>query len=326
MRALMGWLAKEFRGQVVVGLVLFILSACTAPTQSPSHPTAQPAPGNSPLAIRNLQQAAYYYDCYHELAPDDLLGLKRLTEVCAALEDPSTVSERQPELHALRAGAGVEDESCREAAALQEALEAKTDDRRIVAELLGVPVEDVELGPNLVENGSAIALQASAQESPLPTGWEWDTWISSDKERFRGGSDRLEYDRSTFRVAGFWLRDIGEVGARAGYWANSVSLDANKVYVVSFLYKTLGDAKASVYLTDLQGILFRYDRFLPETSGTWRRCVIVGENMLPQQQDIRPLVRNWGKGSVWFTGLQVQEVDVDSELRPVSEAILLVEP
>jgi len=66
--------------------------------------------------------------------------LKRLAEACAALEDPSTgpFGEAQDR---LRTGAEVEDESCGEAAVLQEALAARTDDRRIVAELLDVPVE-----------------------------------------------------------------------------------------------------------------------------------------------------------------------------------------
>ena len=47
-----------------------------------------------------LEEAAGWYGKYHEMAPDDLLGLKRLAEVCTALEE-----------------AGVEDASCREAAA-----------------------------------------------------------------------------------------------------------------------------------------------------------------------------------------------------------------
>jgi len=42
----------------------------------------------------------------------------------------------------------VEDESCGEAAALREELEAKTGGRRIVAEMLDVPVGDVELVEN----------------------------------------------------------------------------------------------------------------------------------------------------------------------------------
>jgi len=61
-----------------------------------------------------LQEAAYYYTRYHALAPDDLLGIKKLAEVCTALEDPSTgpFGEAQDR---LRTGAGVEDESCRQA-------------------------------------------------------------------------------------------------------------------------------------------------------------------------------------------------------------------
>ena len=98
--------------------------------------------------VRRLWRAAYNYARYHALAlrqvypersrrtqdkpPDDLLGLKRLVEVCTALEQ-----------------AGVEDESCQEATERvfrnsQEELEAKTDDRRIVAELLDVPVEKAD--------------------------------------------------------------------------------------------------------------------------------------------------------------------------------------
>jgi len=57
--------------------------------------------------LANLQEAAAWYNRYHALSPDDLLGLKKLAEVCTALEDPST---------GLRAGAGVGDGSCRQAA------------------------------------------------------------------------------------------------------------------------------------------------------------------------------------------------------------------
>ena len=82
MRALVRWLTKEFRGQVVVGLVLFILSACTAPT----HPTTQPL--DPPLAnlqtcrpanlqtskLAHLHQAAYNYARYHALALRQISG------------------------------------------------------------------------------------------------------------------------------------------------------------------------------------------------------------------------------------------------------------
>ena len=93
---------KRWRAAVISFILLLLLSACTA--QSADEAVA-PEPGD--LQLDHLQEAAIWYNRYHELAPDDLLGLKRLAEVCTALEDPST---------GLRAGAGVGDESCRQAA------------------------------------------------------------------------------------------------------------------------------------------------------------------------------------------------------------------
>jgi len=61
-------------------------------------PPANLKPETLKLETTYLQQAAYYYARYHALAPNDLLGLKRLAGVCTALE------------------AGVDDESCQEAA------------------------------------------------------------------------------------------------------------------------------------------------------------------------------------------------------------------
>ena len=98
-RSLIGW-----------GFIFtLLLSACAAPTQPASPPTVAPTtqsptgPPPADLQLAHLQQAAYNYNRYHELAPDDLLGLKHLAEVCAALEQ-----------------AGVEDPSCREAAVRME--------------------------------------------------------------------------------------------------------------------------------------------------------------------------------------------------------------
>jgi len=83
---------------VMVALILtggglfFLFTAGAASSDSPARVLVGSQPGN-------LEQAAYYYNRYHELAPDDLSGLKRLAAVCVALED-----------------GGVEDESCRQGA------------------------------------------------------------------------------------------------------------------------------------------------------------------------------------------------------------------
>ena len=172
-------------------LAFILLTACTALTQSPSHPTTQragisPTPiseagaaPNSQLAtsdrqsaIGDLRSAAHYYNRYHALASDDLLGLKRLAEVCTALEKLG-----QGEGETRGQGEGMK--SCREAAervsgsmlqvssskppdepetsnlepetlkpqtparALRAALAARSDDRRIVAGMPGVLLEAV---------------------------------------------------------------------------------------------------------------------------------------------------------------------------------------
>jgi hypothetical protein len=59
------------------------------------------------------------------------------------------------------------------AALLREELARRTDDLRIVAELLGVPVEDVKLGPNLIENGGF-----GAWKGGKPKGWAWSPMFS----------------------------------------------------------------------------------------------------------------------------------------------------
>ena len=130
-------------GILVAGVAMaLLLSACAAPAQPASPPTAAPTiqsptgPPPADLQLAHLQQAAYNYARYHALVlrqvypersrrtqdrlPDNLLGpsarlrtsLKRLAEVCAALEYPSTepFGEAQDRLSAR---AGVEDESCR---------------------------------------------------------------------------------------------------------------------------------------------------------------------------------------------------------------------
>ena len=75
-----------------------LLPACTAPTQPTNQPADLPLANLQTSKLAHLQQAAYNYARYQTLAPDDLLGLKRLAEACTALEE-----------------AGVDDESCREA-------------------------------------------------------------------------------------------------------------------------------------------------------------------------------------------------------------------
>jgi len=103
--------ARGWPGLAVFLVALACLPACAAlsrPARLPGSDLASPSRNapvshssslGSPSAVHDLQEAAYYYSRYYALAFRDLVGLKRLAEVCAALEE-----------------AGVEDEGCREAA------------------------------------------------------------------------------------------------------------------------------------------------------------------------------------------------------------------
>ena len=300
------WSHHPHRGRGLAAAVLtlaLLLPACTAPT----HPTNQPA--DPPLAnlqtskLANLHQAAYNYARYHALAPDDLLGLKRLTEVCTALEQ-----------------AGVDDESCREAAALREALEAKTDDRRIVAELLGVPVEDVELGPNLVKNGGFEEWVAGR-----PKWWKWSAMFSREPfgdAAFVGGAEELLpfKGQQTARVDGFWMqRQEDESKARAGFWhcnegkedLRDIPLTANVPYVLSFWYRTVrvsnGSATVWVSRADEPDVFWSGGNHgLPTTGRGWHRFTAIGWNRSDAEVAIRPLFRLYARGCVEFDDVQVR--------------------
>ena len=72
-------------GPVMFLVLIIYLSACAAPAQPYNPPPANLPPANlQTCTLAHLHQAAYNYARYHALAPDDLLGLKRLAEVCNA--------------------------------------------------------------------------------------------------------------------------------------------------------------------------------------------------------------------------------------------------
>jgi tetratricopeptide (TPR) repeat protein len=246
--------------------------------------------------LSNVEGAARWYAEYNALAPEDLLGLKRLTETCATLAE-----------------AGIEDESCRDAAALRKELEAKTDDRRIVAELLEVPVEDVELGPNLVENGGFEEWLIGE-----PQGWKWSDMFSKEPfnaAAFAGGADELLalQGKRTARVDGFWVQTKeNKSPARAGFWRrDKIAVESGTPYIISFLYRTSGIAPgrwATVWVSGDPDVFWAHDYALPSKEKGWHHFVSVGWNHSDTQAAIRPLVRSFAPGCVKFDDVQLRVV------------------
>jgi tetratricopeptide (TPR) repeat protein len=251
------------------------------------------------VSIEQLKEVVQWYARYYALAPDDLLGLKRLVEACTALEE-----------------AGVSDGNCWEAAPLQGAPSVRADDRYIVAGLLDVPVDSVELGPNLVENaGFERGQEAQLQE------WIWYQWTDGgrfDRGLYVGG---LETDwpyegNQAAVVRGLWIEgNERRLPSRAGFWysRDGVTLRPNVPYVLAFYYRTLmlHSGRVAIQISDEAAIAPRRDVWLPDTQGRWQKHVLVCWNHSMETVTVRPLLRIWGEGTAWFDEVQILEVHLD---------------
>lgn len=244
-----------------------------------------------------LSRAVEWYEQYNEMAPDDLLGLKKLVEIYEALGRSS-------------------------ASALREDLEAKTNDERIVAELLGVSMENMELGPNLMQNGGF-----EEWVDGRPDWWRWVRWIhwsggDYNYAEFLGGRDEMEgYEQHAVRISGLWVQTHSELKpARIGLQQSDtegampreIPLEPGGVYLLSFYYRTERpqpqDRLASLWVSDNADALFAGKRFLPATNGQWRKFVVVGRNAANKQLLARPLFVSWGTGEVWFDSVELRSV------------------
>ncbi len=249
-----------------------------------------------------LSEAISWYERYNGMAPQDLLSLKKL----------AALYQQIGELEA--------------AARWREELIARTDDIAIVAEALGIEGDELLLGPNLIENAGF------EQGETSPLGWDWSLMEGGDirnKAAFRGGMDGFEVyegERSS-RVEGFWTETAEDrEGARAGYWAKEVELGPNTLWVLSFYYRTwnLGDGDASVWVSSDPEVIFAHDHGWPATGGVWRKAVIVGWNRKASAAVVKPLLRNWGVGKVWFDEVALREIGIQGTSEPISRETVFV--
>jgi len=250
-------------------------------------------------ADEHLEEAAAWYEQYHEIAPGDVLGLRKLMAVYEALGTP-------------------------EAPALREQFEARTDDRRIVGKLLDVPVEDVELGPNLVKNGGF-----EERVGGRPQWWEWSAMFGREPfgpAAFAGGHDDcLAFtEHRTARVDGFWIQQQkGDTAPRAGFWHHDESkggqrcipLTASTPYLLSFQYRTIRvpDGKTTVWVSSAdEPDLFWSggNRGLPGTDGEWHHFVAVGWNHSDAKATIRLLFRLYAPGCVLLDDVPVRPIEL----------------
>jgi len=237
-----------------------------------------------------LEEVVEWYERYHEIALNDLLGLKKLTEMSETLGRPGAV-------------------------VLRNLLTARADDRYIVAQMVDVPVEAVELGPNLVENSGF-----EEWVGEKPEWWAWSAMFNRepfDAAAFVGGADELSpFERQRMaRVEGFWMQQQeGNIAARAGFWhCNDIPLAANTPYILSFQYRTsrIPDGKVTVWVSsaDEPDVFWSGgDYGLPSTDGEWHHFVAIGWNRSDAEAAIRPLLRSFAPGCVEFDDVQVRQI------------------
>jgi hypothetical protein len=300
----------------VSALSLAILLVTAAPALITDLPFADSQ--TRPLTIRDLQQAAYYYNRYHQLAPNDPLGLKQLTEVCTALqeigvEDENCLSaaERVVVGQVVPAIAVGTDEKAEEEGSdggdlvrdLRETLAARTDDRRAVAELLNVPMEEVELGANLIgESGQNF--------------WRLVRKVggSHNDGLFVGGEDDLEY-APVLRMDALWIGDEeGLYWPRAGYRSPSLRMSdiPESIGVLSFLYQTKGETSAWVVVSEKD----HSDKWdLARTDGQWRRGVVLIRTREGPATELWIEFRVAKVDSIAFQSIQFRELTLPGKSR-----------
>jgi tetratricopeptide (TPR) repeat protein len=244
-----------------------------------------------------LETAASWYGQYHDIAPDDLLGLKRLVDTCTALGE-----------------AGAEGGSCPEVT-LQEALEARVDGRRVAAQMLGVPVEQVKLGPNLVDNGWF----AEGKEGQLER-WYFRAYLGPTREGlYFAGLDSLAGEGNSARIIGLRGGPMADGTVTYGECTGEeLTLFPGSRYLISARYRSMN--------LDGNGLLFLGEYFKPDgvrlthtylegSSGEWREVFILVQGQ-DRKISVVPLIRNWGLGSVWFDDVQVRAIGLPEMTDP----------
>jgi tetratricopeptide (TPR) repeat protein len=234
-------------------------------------------------SCEGLEEAAGWYKQYNDLAPDDLLGLRKLAEIYETLGRP-------------------------EATVLREELEARTSGQRIAAELLGVPEQNVELGPNLVENG-----EFETREGVNPAGWQLGLYLgqAGDGGLYVAGEDILATEGNAIRFVTLWggLMPDGAM-TFAEYVGKSFPVTDTK-YLVSLYYcsRYFIEGSGLAFLGDYArsgGLVLAYYS-LPHSGGQWRvvHTLVDGPSA---STSVVPLVRDWGVGQLWVQAFVVRPI------------------
>lgn len=230
--------------------------------------------------LGNPAEAAGWYEHYHKLIPDDLLGIKKLGDVYEVLDNPAALI-------------------------LQNRFKIRTDDRQIIADLLGLDPHVIELGENVLSNGNFEIWPESH-----PSHWQWydmSTQKPFNRAIFAGGKDTLAtIELNGARVDGLWLQHLEDRSpARGGWWYDGEikpEVKQESGYALSFFYRT-----ESLPDQSLQLWFEHSSQYLPNTNGAWQYKVILLQD-LDADSKIQPLFRIFNSGRFWIDGVTLRPI------------------
>jgi len=139
----------------------------------------------------------------------------------------------------------------------------------------------------------------------------WTFSDMSDREPFSKGSfygGRDHFENKCMRVMGFFVNNLdGKSPVRGGFWYSERIFLEEKTYCFCFSYKTLHESEnPSFWLS--------YGLKEPRTgpaSLTWKKVYFIFNNSHYKLEFVKPLLRMWGTGSVWFDNIGLYEIEVE---------------
>lgn len=223
-----------------------------------------------------------WYSEYHALAPKDVFALMKLAQLC-------------------------EDTGCHDLELWREELRMHTDGRLFVANQLGVPVDTVRLGSNLVSNADF-----DRWEGANPIGWNLGSYRGQNQERglYVAGEDSMLSELGTARIIAFWECVVPEQARTYAEYIGEPHPYGDERYLISLRYASEDpDNMDLVYLgenTVAGGIRLAYAG-VKDTDRRWsvKHILIDGAST---STPLTPLIRNWGQGQLWIDALEIRPV------------------
>jgi hypothetical protein len=174
---------------------------------------------------------------------------------------------------------------------------------------------NIDLGKNLISG-------ENLEDRDFPEKY-WAFSDMSDREPFSKGSfygDIDEYENNCLRIMGFFKEKTEKKRpSRAGFrYRKNIPLEW-KFYLFYFKYKIQeGTEIASFWLSNV----LKKEPRLESNPMKWKECFYLFNNSQMKMAEVKPLLRMWGTGSVWFDNISLFELNIEG--RFVEKDLLII--